>query len=183
MGMNQDAIVRICSHNQGANIAELYRQMRHADLSQTMIIHLMDLATGLVVSSDQQQDTPVAVAEHKFTAEATTTAPPENTYLPEDAPEQHAPPPTEPEPAPEPEPEPAEQVASAPPEPEAERAVLDPNKKYTRDDIRNAMRPLVAISRDKAKEILEKYGAGNISDLAEEHFPVVMVELHDAVSA
>lgn len=148
-------------------VAEMYRQLRFANLGNVQILRIMDGITGLDYKDEVNEP------EAEFTAEATNTAAPEeHTYLPED----------KPEPAPEPEPEPAEQVASAPPEPEAERAVLDPNKKYTRDDIRNAMRPLVAISRDKAKEILEKYGAGNISDLAEEHFPVVMVELHDAVS-
>lgn len=155
-------------------VAELYRQLRFANLSNATILRIMDGITGLDYKDEVNEP------EADFTAEATNSAPPEeHTYLPEDKPEptpepeqdsgpdlygDAVPPETEPEPAPEPE-------------------KLDPNKSYTRDDIRNAMRPLVAVSREQAVAILQKYGAGNISDLAEEHFPVVMVELTNAVKA
>lgn len=165
-----------------SNVAELYRQLRYArTISQTMIIHLMDAATGLT-DSDKEPAAPAEPESHSFDGAAT------NTYLPEDEPmpEPELPDtkPVNPELMPDTEPLPdTEPVTEPATEPEPEQPVHDPNKAATRDDIRNALRPLVAKSRSKAKEILEKYGAGNITELKEEHFPVVLVEINNALTA
>lgn len=192
MGINQDASACKCDHDHGRDTAELYRQLRYCGLNGATILLLMDAATGVSekvppVTFPVDPKPKATEPEVDFSAEATNTPPPEDhTYLPEDpdvgtdVTDEHI---RDAEKEEQLQADQREQEKTLDEEKTQEQEPLDPHKSYTRDDIRNAMRPLVAISRDKAKEILEKYGAGNISDLAEEHFPVVMVELTNATKA